>query len=365
MTAKIHYAIFFCIFFALVYGCKAQSTSIQDGKKGLKDYYRKYFPIGVAVNPQTLSDPDERALIFKEFNSITPENAMKMGPIHPKEQTYNWRDADSIVNFAVRNKLRVRGHTLLWHEQTPDWIFKDKEGREVSREVLLQRLKEHIYTVVGRYKGKIYAWDVVNEVIDDNPNNFLRKSKWLDIIGEDFIAKAFQYAHEADPNALLFYNDYNTERPSKRDKIFKLLKQLLEAKVPINGIGLQSHWSIFEPSEKDLRASIEAYASLGLQLHFTEVDMSVYPWEKDKRKKRDGETDALSAEQESKQAMQYAMAFRLFREYRKSITSVTFWNVSDRYTWLDLYPVEGRKNYPLLFDKDLKRKKVYNEVVNF
>lgn len=332
--------------------------------KGLKDYYQKYFPVGVAVGTQTLNG-DEAQLLLREFNSITPENAMKMGPIHPEENRYFWRDADSIVNFAHQNGLRVRGHNLLWHEQAPGWIFTDKQGAFVSKEVLLKRLKEHITTVVQRYKGKIYAWDVVNEAIDDNPRNFLRNTEWYQITGEEFIAKAFEYAHEADPSALLFYNDYNTERPEKRDRIYKLLKKLKDANVPVHGVGLQGHWSIFEPSESELRAAIEKYSSLGLQIHITELDVSVYPWEKEKRKKRPGESDILNADMEQKQLDQYSKIFKVFREYPKVITNVTFWNISDRYSWLDTYPVSGRKNYPLLFDTNLQKKKAYWEVVNF
>lgn len=346
-----------------VAGCKAQQKD-GTGNKGLKDYYKNYFPIGVAVNRQTFSG-DEAPLLLKEFNSVTPENAMKMGPIHPRENVYNWRDADSIVNFAQKHGLRVRGHNLCWHEQAPDWMFKDARGNQVTKEVLLKRLKDHITTVVNRYKGKIYAWDVVNEAIDDDSRNFLRNSLWYQICGEDFIAKAFEYAHEADPKALLFYNDYNSERPEKRDRIYKLVKKLVDAKVPIHGVGLQAHWSIYEPTEQELRDAIEKYSSLGLQIHFTEVDMSVYPWEKERRAKRQGENDTLTPELEQKQVDQYAKVFRIFREYKKNITSVTFWNVSDRYTWLDTYPVPGRKNYPLLFDTNLQRKKAYQEVVNF
>jgi len=332
--------------------------------KGLKDYYKDYFPIGVAVSRKTLSG-DEAKLLLQEFNSITPENAMKMEAIHPHEDFYFWRDADSIVNFAQNHGLKIRGHNLCWHEQVADWMFKDKEGHLVTKDVLLKRLKEHITTVVKRYKGKIYAWDVVNEAIGDADDEFIRNSMWYKICGEEYITKAFEYAHAADPDALLFYNDYNTERPVKRDKIYRLLKKLIAQKVPIHGVGLQAHWSIFEPSEKELREAIELYSSLGLQIHFTELDMSIYPWEKHKRQKREGETEYLTPELEQKQADQYAKIFRIFREYKKHITSVTFWNVSDRYSWLDYYPVQGRKNYPLLFDQKLQRKKAYAEVINF
>lgn len=342
--------------------CQLQKPAKQE--KGLKDYYKDHFTMGVAVNTRSLQ-VDEAKLIKTHFSSITAENAMKMGPIQPLEGKFYWKDADSIVNFAINNNLKIRGHALCWHEQTPNWMFTDATGKNVSREVLLQRLKSHITTVVNRYKGKIYAWDVVNEAIDDNPNNFLRQSKWTEIIGDDFIEKAFEFAHEADPKALLFYNDYNTERLEKRERIYKLLKQLKDKGVPIHGVGLQAHWSIYEPSKEDLIAAIERYSSLGLQLHFTEVDMSVYKWEKEKRERKPNEEDTYTLELQEKQAQQYKMVFDVMRKYKNVITNVTFWNVSDRYTWLDEYPVKGRKNYPLLFDINLKPKKAYYEVINF
>ena len=360
-------SVLFLVLFALAYPPypKGAVVTAKGDKKGLKDYYKKLFPIGVAVSPEALQKEDESKLILKHFASMTPENAMKMGPIHPKEDTYFWEDADKIVAFAQKHKLKVRGHALCWHEQTPRWLFKDEAGKQVSKEVLLKRLKEHITAVVSRYKGKIYAWDVVNEAIADNPKEFLRNSEWYQICGEEFIAKAFEYAHEADPQAILFYNDYNTERPEKRERIYQLLKKLKDSHVPVHGVGLQAHWSIFEPSEQELRESLDKYASLGLQVQITELDVSVYGWEKERRAKRADESDALTPELEQKQLEKYKMFFKVFRDYKKVITGITFWNISDRYTWLDTYPVEGRKNYPLLFDQQLQPKKAYWEVIKF
>lgn len=331
--------------------------------QGLKDFYSNYFPIGVAVGLRNLRG-DESVLIKKQFNSLTAENAMKMAPLQPKEGEFYWKAADSIVNFAVKNGIKIRGHNLCWHQQTPDWMFKDGD-KQVSKETLLKRLKTHINTVVGRYKGKIYAWDVVNEAIDDNPANFLRNSKWFEICGEDFITKAFEYAHEADPGAKLYYNDYNSELPEKRERIYKLLKSLKDKGVPIDGVGLQAHWSLKSPTEADLRTAIERYSALGLKIQFTELNISIYPWEKDRRAKRPGESDQFTADLEARQAAKYAMVFNVFRAYKDVITNVTFWNVSDRHSWLDEYPVMGRKNYPLLFDANLQPKKAYWEVINF
>jgi len=346
-----------CCFTAL----KAQTT----GPTGLKDYYGNYFPIGVAVSPMALKDPAQVSLILKQFNSLTPENAMKMGPIHPEENRYNWKDADSIVAFAQAHGLKVRGHNLCWHEQTPGWLFKDSNGSLVTKVVLLKRLKDHITTVVNRYKGKIYAWDVVNEAIADDSTQFLRNSLWYQVCGEDFIVKAFEYAHEADPNAVLFYNDYNTERPEKRERVYQLLKKLVDAKVPIYAVGIQAHWSIYEPDQKDLIETIRKFSSLGLKVQVSELDISIYPWEKNKRAMRPGESDAYTPELAKKQEDQYAEVFKIFREYKNVITGVTFWNISDKYTWLDTYPVPGRKNYPLLFDQNLQPKQAYYRVVDF
>lgn len=338
--------------------------SFRPTEKGLKDHYKSYFLMGVAVSAQSLKGKEGK-FILEHFNSITAENAMKMGPIHPLQNKYNWRDADSIVSFAQKNKIKVRGHNLCWHEQTPRWLFKNQDGSTVSKDSLLARLKDHIYTVVKRYKGQIYAWDVVNEAIDDDSTKFLRNSEWFQIIGEEYIEKAFQYAHEADPKALLFYNDYNTERPEKRERIYKLLQKLVKKGVPIHGVGLQGHWSLYEPTENELQSAIARFASLGLQVQITELDVSVYSWEKNRRELKEGEQQGYTNEMETLQAAKYKQIFSILRAYKKTVTSVTFWNVSDRSTWLDNYPVAGRKNYPLLFDTNYQPKKAFWEVVKF
>lgn len=342
---------------------KTNSDSSQT--KGLKDYYNSYFPIGVAVSPRNLKG-DEAAFILQQFNSLTPENAMKMGPIHPEENRYFWNDADSIVAFAQTHHLRVRGHCLCWHNQTPRWLFKDSTGKNVSKEVLLQRLKNHITNVVNRYKGKIYAWDVVNEAIADDSAQYLRNSPWYQICGEEYIAKAFEYAHEADPKALLFYNDYNEINSVKREKIYRLVKSLKDAGVPIGGIGLQGHWAINEPSKEQLDSTIKKFIDLGLKIQITELDISAYPKEHNARERKPADADTVfSQEKETKQIEVYKNSFELFRKYKKAISGITFWNVSDRSTWLDNFPVRGRKDYPLLFDVNLKPKKAFWEVVNF
>ncbi|MBW4888519.1 endo-1,4-beta-xylanase [Mucilaginibacter sp. HMF5004] len=348
-------------------------------QKGLKDYYKSYFPIGVAVNIAALKGAQSE-LIIREFNSITPENDMKMAPIHPRENEYNWKNADAIVDFAIAHHIRIRGHNLLWHAQAPQWMFKDSLGNKVSKEVLLARLKNHITTVVNHYKGKIYAWDVVNEAIDDNPNNYMRNSLWYQICGEDFIAKAFEYAHAADPSAALYYNDYNSENESKREKICKLLKNLIDAKVPINGVGLQGHWNLTSPTPDMLRKALDRYTSLGLKVQVTELDMTV----RERKRPAPGEPQlqadsGLTPALAQRQADRYKEMFDVFRAYKKNITGVTFWNLSDRYSWLDARGggLAGgaaatetvsrtiKKAYPLLFDENLQPKKAYWSVVNF
>jgi endo-1,4-beta-xylanase len=334
-------------------------------EKGLKDYYDKYFPVGAAVTPQNLRGADS-LLLVTHFNSLTAENAMKMGPIHPAEDRWNWAPADAIVQFAQDHGMKMRGHTLCWHTQAPGWLFRDSAGKQVSKEVLLLRLKNHINEVVNRYKGKIYAWDVVNEVISDNDSSFYRNSIWYQVCGEDFIVKAFEYAHAADPKAILFYNDYDTEDPKKRERIYTMLKKLIAAKVPVHGVGLQGHWNIYDADlGRELAASIEKFASLGLKVQVTELDISVYRSEASRRQKRADETDTFTPEQEQKQFEQYKIVFDTFRKYKGKLTGITFWNVSDRRSWLDNFPVAGRKNYPLLFDRENKPKRAYYEVVKF
>lgn len=333
------------------------------GAKGLKDYYEKYFPIGVALTPANIKGAD-RKMILQHFNSITAENAMKMGPLHPEENRFYWEKADSVVAFGAENKLKIRGHCLVWHTQTPRWLFKGADRKFVTKEILLGRLQNHINTIVSRYKGKIYAWDVVNEVIADD-SAYFRKSPLYEIAGEEFIEKAFRYAHQADPKAILFYNDYNTENPVKREKIYRMLKNLLSRGVPIHGIGLQAHWSINTPSREELEKSIEMFSSLGLTIQFTELDISVYPGNQGGQivsGQTDTKTEVFTKEMEEKQLEKYKMVFEVFRKYKKDITGVTFWNVSDRYSWLDS---RGKKNFPLLFDRNLQPKKAYYEVISF
>ncbi|HPY67512.1 MAG TPA: endo-1,4-beta-xylanase [Bacteroidales bacterium] len=348
-----------------------------DSLKGLKDFYIDYFPVGVAVSPRSLQG-EQGEFIKKHFNSLTAENVMKPALLQPEEGRFDWTEADKIVEFAQANGMKVRGHTLCWHDQTGAWMFKDSDGNQASKELVLSRLKEHITQVVTRYKGKIYTWDVLNEAIDNaDPSIGYRVTPWYTICGEEFIAKAFQWAHEADPEAILFYNDINTEHPVKREKIYELVKKLLDQGVPIHGVGLQGHWNIGGPrhsgqlhqpgegefeipgsSEDAIRESIDKFASLGLLVHITELDVSIY------KSKYDTINPGFTPEREQQQIDFYKMAFNVFREKKDIVTSVTFWNLSDRFSWLD-NRTPRRKHYPLLFDADMKPKKVFWEIVKF
>ncbi|CAM4324436.1 endo-1,4-beta-xylanase [Paenibacillus alkaliterrae] len=322
----------------------------------LYEAFSQSFDIGAAVNARTIQT--QRELLAYHFNSVTPENEMKFESLHPLEDTYTFEKADEIASFAKTQGMKLRGHTLVWHNQTPDWLFQDAKGGTVDAKTLLARMKSHIDTVVSRYKDSIYAWDVVNEVIADEGTELLRQSKWLDIAGEGFIAKAFEYAHEADPNALLFYNDYNESHPAKREKIYTLVKGLVDRGVPINGVGLQAHWNITNPGLDDIRSAIELYASLGLQLQITEMDVSVF-------EHGDRRTDLTAPTEQMNELLteRYEQFFKLFREYEQHITAVTFWGAADDYTWLDYFPVRSRKNWPLLFDEQQQPKKAFWRVV--
>ncbi|WP_174887648.1 endo-1,4-beta-xylanase [Cohnella herbarum] len=323
----------------------------------LHEAFQGYFDIGAAVNPRTIVEAGE--LIASHYNSLTAENEMKFISLHPAEDTYTFEAADQIVGFAREHGKKMRGHTLVWHNQTSDWLFQDSDGGSVSRDTLLARLKSHIDTVVKRYQGDIYAWDVVNEAIADEGAELLRSSKWLEIAGPSFIAKAFEFAHEADPKALLFYNDYNESHPMKREKIYALLQSLRSQGVPVHGVGLQAHWNLYDPGLDEIRAAIERYASLGLVLHLTEMDVSVFRFE-DRR----ADLTAPTEEMLELQARKYEVVFSMLREYRDVIDSVTFWGAADDYTWLDDFPVRGRKNWPLLFDEKHQPKPSFWGVVS-
>ena len=334
--------------------------------QGLKDVYKDYFKIGVAVNQRNVVTPEQMALIQKEFNSITAENDMKPVSVHPKEGVWNWGGADSIANFCREKGIKLRGHCLCWHSQFADWMFYDKKGKPVKKEVFYERLREHIHTVVNRYKDVVYCWDVVNEAIADqafgwpgHPANPYRESTAYKLCGDEFIAKAFQFAHEADPNALLFYNDYNECDPGKRDRIYNMVKKMQAQGVPIHGIGMQGHYNIYGPSEEDIDAAITKYAELVKHIHVTELDLRTNTEQGGQLRFSRGETKPQAPYIATLQEDQYNRIFRIFRKHKDVIDCVTFWNLSDRDSWL------GVNNHPLPFDENYKPKQAYYAIKNF
>ncbi|MBQ7149463.1 MAG: endo-1,4-beta-xylanase, partial [Prevotella sp.] len=334
--------------------------------QGLKDAYKDYFTIGVAVNSRNVTDAAQMELIKKEFNSITAENDMKVALIQPKEGEFHWENADKIANFCRQNGIKLRGHNLCWHSQFADWMFTDKKGNPVKKEVFYARLKKHIQAVVTRYKDIIYCWDVVNEAMADqafswpgHPANPYRESKLYKLCGDEFIAKAFQFAHEADPNALLFYNDYNAADPGKRDRIFNMVKKMKDAGVPIDGIGMQGHYNIYGPSEEDIDAAITKYATIVKHIHFTELDLRTNMEQGGQLQFSRGEAKPMAPYLQTLQEDQYARIFRIFRKHADVIDNVTFWNLGDKDSWL------GVNNHPLLFDENYKPKKSYYVVKDF
>ena len=320
----------------------------------LKDTYKDKFMIGVAVNPRNITDPMQSALVCREFNSITSENDMKPQPTEPAQGKFNWTGADRVANFARQNGIKLRGHCLVWHNQIGDWIYTDKKGQEVSKKELLKRIRKHITTVVKRYKDVVYCWDVVNEAITDDPHaeDYFRQSRLYKIAGDDFIREAFRAARKADKKALLFYNDYNECDPVKSRRIAEMVYKMKADGVPIDGIGMQAHYNIYEPSTDDIDRAIRLYKDVVKHIHVTELDVRVNREMGGQLKfKKDAGviTDSIRHLQE----LQYAKLFKIFRSHSDVIDCVTFWNLSDRDSWLDV------KNYPLPFDEKYRPKPVY------
>lgn len=333
---------------------------------GLKDAYKDYFTVGVAVNQRNVSDEAQMAIIKKQYNSVTAENDWKPGMIHPKEGVWNFERADKIANFCRENGIKMRGHCLCWHSQFADWMFVDKKGKPVKKEVFYERLREHIHTVVNRYKDVVYAWDVVNEAIADGgsprhgqePNPY-RQSRHYQLCGDEFIAKAFEFAREADPDALLFYNDYSTVDPGKRERIYEMVKKMKEAGVPIDGIGMQGHYNIYFPDEELLDKAITRFSEIVSHIHITELDLRTNTESGGQLAFSRGEAKPLAGYMQTLQEDQYARIFKVLRRHKDVIDNVTFWNLSDKDSWL------GVNNHPLPFDENYKAKRSLRIIRDF
>ena len=326
---------------------------------GLKDAYKDYFTIGVAVNQTNVTDPAQIEIIKKQFNSVTAENDWKPGEIHPKEGVWNFEKADKIANFCRENGIKMRGHCLCWHSQFADWMFTDKKGKPVKKEVFYERLRDHIHTVVNRYKDVVYAWDVVNEAIADDNMMFrpgatpspYRQSKHFQLCGDEFIAKAFEFAREADPTGVLIYNDYSTVDPGKRERIYTMVKKMKDAGVPIDGIGMQGHYNIYFPDEEALDKAISRFSEIVNTIHITELDLRTNMESGGQLMFSRGEAKPQAPYIATIQEDQYNRIFKVFRKHKDVIKNVTFWNLSDKASWL------GVNNHPLPFDENFKAKR--------
>lgn len=335
----------------------------------LKDVFKNHFLIGGALNQRVVAgrDPGVAAIAEKHFSTATAENNLKWQSINPWPNRYNWEPADNYVAFCDKNEMVIIGHCLVWHSQVPRWVFRDDSGNALTREALLARMKDHIMTVVGRYKGRIKGWDVVNEAL--NEDGTLRSSQWLQIIGEgskdkryDFIENAFRWAHETDPNAELYYNDYGLETSkAKCDGAVAIVKHLKSKGLRIDGVGIQLHGSLAHPSVEGLEYAITSLAATGVKVMITELDIRTqtrgYRGADIRRVNRQstGDPNADAAETQKKLAEKYAEIFSVLVKHKKDVTRVTLWGVYDGVSWIG--------GSPLLFDRSYQPKEAFFAVV--
>lgn len=338
----------------------------------LKDAVGDKFLIGVALNVNQSSGRDTNAvkIVRQHFNSVVAENCMKCEEIHPEENRYDFSKADEFVKFGEENGMFIIGHCLIWHSQLAPWFCIDKDGKQVSAEVLKQRMKDHITTVVSRYKGRVKGWDVVNEAILEDGS--WRKSKFYEILGEEFIPLAFQYAHEADPDAELYYNDYSMDHKGKRETVVKLVNSMKEKGLRVDAIGMQGHMGMDHPDIRDFEASMLAYASTGAKVMVTEWDMSALPTARMGaniadtvafRKALNPYADALPDSVSKVWNSRMKMFYDLFVKHSDIVERVTAWGVSDGESWKNDFPVKGRTDYPLLFDRNYEAKPFIKEII--
>lgn len=340
----------------------------------LKDAFKGDFLMGAAINAAQITGEDRQgnALVAAQFNSISPENALKWEIVHPQPGKYDFALADKYVAFGEKHHMFIVGHNLVWHNQIPAWVFRDEKGNLLGREALLARMRDHIHTVVGRYKGRIQSWDVVNEAL--NEDGSLRQSLWYRIIGPDYIAKAFEYAHEAGPQAQLTYNDYNLENGAKRAGAIALVKSLKTAGVPITSVGLQNHDSLLWPTAEQEDATIAAFGDIGMKVAISELDIDVLPsashqptadvsLKVQQNAKLNPYAGGLPEAVQAQLASRYAALFRVFVKHRAVVSRVTFWGVTDASSWLNDWPVRGRTSYPLLFNRAGEPKPAWGAVV--
>jgi endo-1,4-beta-xylanase len=355
---------------ALAGACSAPGSR----QPSLKNAFRGDFLIGVALDESQFEETDARAaaLVKAQFDSISPENALKWVSVHPRAGMFDFDDADRYVEFGTRNGMFVVGHNLVWHNQTPKWVFEDAHGNPADRDTVIARMREHILTVVGRYKGRIGGWDVVNEAL--NEDGTLRQSPWMKSIGEDYLLKAYQFAHEADPSAQLYYNDYSLENLPKQRGAVALIRKLQSEGVPIAGVGLQGHYKMDWPTNDQVDETIAAFAKLGVKVMITELDVDLLPPATSSQGAEVTTNVALQArlnpyagglpdDVQRRLAERYAGLFAVYVRHRADVQRVTFWGVTDAQSWLNGWPVRGRTSYPLLFDRSYQPKPAFAAVI--
>ncbi len=370
-TNNLNYYLLITLIVFNFYSCnKNISTDKTNKKQSLKSSFKDAFLIGTALNVNQILEKDsvQQKLIASEFNSITPENVMKSALIHPKKDQFNFELPDKLVNLAKKNNMHIQGHTLVWHSQISPFFKEIKDSTE-----MVNVLKDHITKIVGRYKGKIDAWDVVNEALNDDGT--LRKTVFLDVLGKDYLSLVFKIAQEANPNADLYYNDYSMTNPRKRAGALKIIKRMQELGTKVDGIGMQGHWNLNNPSIEEIEKSILEYASLGIQVAITELDISILrmPWDfsgADVNVKFESSDptmnpypDNLPDSIQLKHAKRYQDIFKLFLKHQDKISRVTLWGVNDGNSWKNDWPIPGRTDYPLLFDLKNKPKKAYHSII--
>lgn len=354
-------------------GCKRNSPqkeqSTPEETIALRNTFKNSFYIGAAINDEVINGVDTLALklIDNEYNTLSPENIMKWMFLQPGQDTFYFDMADKYVALGEKNNMHIVGHTLLWHSQIADFMNEIKDST-----VMAGHLENHINTIVGRYKGKIHTWDVVNEAL--NEDGTLRESLFFEVMGKDYIEYAFKLAAAADPQAELVYNDYNLWKPEKRNGVVQLVKKLQAKGVKIDGVGMQAHWSINDPELEDIENSIIAYNDLGVKVMFTELDITVLPnpWDLEGAEISQNFEGSefmnpypkeLPDSVQVKLAKRYEDIFKLFLKHKDKISRVTFWGVNDGGSWLNDWPIKGRTNYPLLFDRHYQPKKAYEKVI--
>ena len=367
----------------LVVACARPAASqTRPAATTLKDAYRDAFKLGVAINAATATGADSatQALVVREFNSITADNFLKAALVNPQPGVYDFRAGDAFVALGERQKMFIVGHTLVWHNQTPAWFFTDSAGKANTPAQQIERLRSHIEAVAGHYKGRIHAWDVVNEVIGDD--GAYRPTTWVKGVGDgdSLVTLAFKYTAQYAPNTELYYNDFNAWRPAKRDGIVRLVRMLKKQGIRIDGVGMQGHWGLNYPETRYIEAAIDSFAAAGVKVMITELDVDVLPltkegqiigqsfmepqWQNEEFKKfLDPYAAGLPDSVQRQLTARYAELFRIFWRKRDKIDRVTFWGAHDGLSWKNGYPIPGRTNYPLLFDRAGHPKPAYDAVL--